>query len=558
MIDKERRSLENELPCCDFISLLKASRNSRSTRHVETLLSASIAFDIPVTKWSSPMMRGLSSGKRKQLSVGRIVALVIAAAAPLSAILGNLPLALSLGNGAGLPGVLLIATAVLLCFSIGYGAMSRHVVNTGAFYTYVGQGLGKPVAVGAALLAVLSYSALSIGLAGAFGYFTSLVLDAVGVHQSWVLYAAAGIFLTGLLGYRSVDLSAKVLTLLMIAEMAIVVIFDISVLAQRGMTALPSTSLEPGTVMSEGFGIAVMFAFTSFIGFESAALYGEEATDPTRSIPRATYLAVITIGLFYFVTAWITVGAIGVHATRNIASDQLGSLMIDLMATYTSTSLSHVMAVLLCTSLLASMLAVHNAASRYLFVLGREKLLPAPLGRFNRRHYSPSNASVIQTCVAFAAVAAFFNAGLDPYVNLATSMVGLSTLGILGLQALAAMAIFAYFCKHPTSGIARTRIAPAIGGAGIVVALALFVTDYASLVGTDNSVVNALPLVLGLTVVAGWFYGIWLRYRRPHIYAGLAAIKPRYSPPSVQPQPPNECSGYDPSRCCSSECPRVN
>ena len=51
--------------------------------------------------------------------------------------------------------------------------MSRRVVNTGAFYTYVARGIGKPPAVGAAYLAVLSYTALTIGLAGAFGYFVS-------------------------------------------------------------------------------------------------------------------------------------------------------------------------------------------------------------------------------------------------------------------------------------------------------------------------------------------------------------------------------------------------
>ncbi|MFF3515787.1 APC family permease [Streptomyces sp. NPDC002573] len=467
--------------------------------------------------------------------MGRIVVLVIAAAAPLSATVGNLPLALALGNGAGLPGVLLFATAVLLCFSVGYAAMSRQVVNTGAFYTYVGQGLGKPVAVGTAVLAVLSYSALSIGLAGAFGYFTSLILTAVGIHGSWVLYASAGITITGLLGYRSVDLSAKILGILMVAEMAIVVIFDISVLAERGLAALPATSLAPGTVFSGGFGIAVMFAFTSFVGFESAALYGEETTDPTRSIPRATYLAVIIIGVFYFATAWITVGAIGPDATRSTAGAKLGSLLFDLTDTYASTSLGNVMAVLLSTSLLASMLAVHNAASRYLFALGREKLLPAALGRLNRRHYSPSNASITQTALAATVVITFAWAGMDPYINLATSMVGLSTLGVLGLQAIAAVAILVYFHRHPIPGLWRTRIAPAIGAVGLLFAIVLFVVDYRTLVGTDNAVINAMPSVLGLAVIVGTGYGLWLRYHRPHIYAGLAAAKPLHTTATFHP-----------------------
>ena len=95
----------------------------------------------------------------------------MAAAAPLAAMVGNVPLALRLTDAPGLPGAFVLATIVLLCFSVGYGAMSRRVVNTGAFYTYVARGLGKPPAVAVALVAVLSYNAMAIGLTGGFGYF---------------------------------------------------------------------------------------------------------------------------------------------------------------------------------------------------------------------------------------------------------------------------------------------------------------------------------------------------------------------------------------------------
>jgi len=77
----------------------------------------------------------------RPLSTGRVVFLVIAAAAPLAAMVGNVPLALIDGNGVGLPAAYLVALVVLLCFSVGYAAMSRRVVNTGAFYTYIARAL---------------------------------------------------------------------------------------------------------------------------------------------------------------------------------------------------------------------------------------------------------------------------------------------------------------------------------------------------------------------------------------------------------------------------------
>src|SRR5207302_10302064 len=129
---------------------------------------------------------------RRVLSAGRVVFLVIAAAAPLAAMVGNLPLALIYGNGAGLPAAFLAAMLILLCFSVGYAAMGRRVVNTGAFYTYIARSLGKQAGVAAAYVAVLAYTALACGLVGAFGYFTRLVLLTEGVDLPWYLYAAVG------------------------------------------------------------------------------------------------------------------------------------------------------------------------------------------------------------------------------------------------------------------------------------------------------------------------------------------------------------------------------
>jgi amino acid transporter len=104
------------------------------------------------------------------LRTPQIVFLVVAAAAPLSALVGTVPLAFSIGDGAGMPGMFALIGAVLLCFACGYAAMSRRIVNTGGFYTYLARGLSRPPAVAGALTAVVSYNAVVIGMAGAIGY----------------------------------------------------------------------------------------------------------------------------------------------------------------------------------------------------------------------------------------------------------------------------------------------------------------------------------------------------------------------------------------------------
>src|SRR5579875_3776584 len=63
----------------------------------------------------------------------------------MAAMVGNVPLAMIRGTGAGLSAAFVLGLLVLLCFSAGYATMSRRVVNTGAFYTYIARALaGRP------------------------------------------------------------------------------------------------------------------------------------------------------------------------------------------------------------------------------------------------------------------------------------------------------------------------------------------------------------------------------------------------------------------------------
>src|SRR3569833_752858 len=63
-----------------------------------------------------------------------VLFMAVATAAPITAMVGNVPLAVGFGNGAYAPAGYFVATIVLTLFSIGYAAMSKHITATGAFY----------------------------------------------------------------------------------------------------------------------------------------------------------------------------------------------------------------------------------------------------------------------------------------------------------------------------------------------------------------------------------------------------------------------------------------
>ncbi len=469
--------------------------------------------------------RQFETGKRRRtLSTPRIVFLVVAAAAPLAAMIGNLPIAIARGNGAGVPAAFLFATLTYFCFAVGYAVISRRIVSTGAFFTYVAQGLGKIAGVVAAFIAMLSYISFTIGMAGFFGYFLNVVLGPLGVPIPWYAYSVVGIALIAFLGYRNIELSSRILGVLMTAEILVLAIFDAAVLWANGAAALPLSSFAPHTVFVPGFAVALMFAFTSFVGVESAALYGEEAQDPKHSIPAATYFSVFLIGVFYLATAWITIGALGTDNIAQRASEAGSLLMFQLFARYCGQTMSDVSAILICTSLLASYLAIHNAASRYIFALARSKLLPKALGHFHPRRYAPSNASLAVTGLTGLLVFGFVLLRLDPYAAGVPILIGVGTLGIIILQALAGIAILRYLSKRRTLATGGVMAAVGAGAVGLCAASVLVVVTFPLLASTNLAFIAWLPLIFPVLVAFAVAFALWLRAYRPMDYDMLGSV----------------------------------
>lgn len=472
-----------------------------------------------------------ASPRTHKLSTQFIVFMVLAAAAPLASMIGNLPIAISRGTGANVPVAFLIAGLILVAFTTGYAFIGRRVVSTGAFYTYVVEGLGKPLGVGAAYCAIISYAAFAFGLAAACGYFDEQVFLAVGYHVHWTICAAVSVLIAGILNYRSMDASTKLLAVIIIVETAVLVVFDVSVIAAKGWAAFPLASFAPSQWLAPGVGVSLMTAFTCFVGFESGALYSKEAADPVRSIPLASYVSVVFIGSFYLITAWITIGALGAAEAKATAVAHGGTLILDLIKQYDGQTASDIAGVLLCTSMLATYIAIHAAASRYVFALAREGLLPRMLARFDEVRNVPvagtlcmSAATVV--CVTAIAIAA---GQTDPYAAIIPVLVGMGTLGIIALQAAAAIAILFYVVRRRKEAGPVVLVASLCAAVGLVVALTTLCINFTLLSTVSTPFVAWLPVAYLITLAVGVAFCLWLRNARPAKYAQLALVEHRVS-----------------------------
>ncbi|MFV0434864.1 MAG: amino acid transporter, partial [Leucobacter sp.] len=149
---------------------------------------------------------------QRRLGVPGIVFMVIAAAAPITVVAANFPIIISVSGSIGAPLMILAATVILLLFSVGYGWMTPRVPDAGAFYSYVHRGLGRRPGLGTAAIALLSYVLLTVSMTCYLGVQTgNLFALWTGAELPWWLISGVMLVIVGLLGYRDIELSAKVL-----------------------------------------------------------------------------------------------------------------------------------------------------------------------------------------------------------------------------------------------------------------------------------------------------------------------------------------------------------
>ncbi|UDY24778.1 amino acid permease [Nocardioides sp. Kera G14] len=459
---------------------------------------------------------------KRMLTTSRVVFLVIAAAAPMAALIGTVPLALIRGDGIAMPSAYVLTGLTLLCFSAAYAAMTKRVTNEGALYLLVARGLGKPLGAAAAYMATVGYAATAIGLPASFGYFTHLVLADSGVNAPWWLCTAFAIAFVAFLGYRNVDLSAKILGYLMVLEFAVLIALDLLIVGKQGGAAFPLQAFTPHEIFGGSLGIAAIFTFTSFVGFESAAMYGEETKNPERSIPKAVFTSVSIIAGFYVLTSLILIGGAGGTDAPAMARTEVGNFVFTLAQQYGGTALYDATAVLLCTSLLASYLALHNAGARYVFALGREGFMPRALGTYHPRHLSPHLASIAVSVLTIVVIGGLSLAGADPYLVIGAGLIGLGTLGVVSMQAITALATIVFFWRRSDRHWFSGLVAPVLGFVGLATGIVLAVTNYALLTGSDDTAVNLIPVLLIAVGAAGIALALWLRKNRPAVYASFA------------------------------------
>ncbi|CAN3131340.1 APC family permease [Mycobacterium sp. smrl_JER01] len=424
--------------------------------------------------------------KRNAVGTFGVIFMAVATAAPITAMVGNVPIAVGFGNGSHAPAGYLVATVVLGLFAIGYATMAKHITATGAFYGYISHGLGRVMGMASGLIITLAYVVFEASLIGIFAFFfQNFLASQFGITIHWLIPALLMLALNCILTYFDVNLTAKVLGVFLITEIVMLSLGAVAVAVKGGgpdgfavgEILNPVGAFQPAAIAGASAGLGLFFAFWSWVGFESTAMYGEESKDPKRIIPRATMIAVLGVGIFYIFVSWMAIAGTGPQQAIELAQNADTSSEIffaPVRDTYGQWAIT-LFNILLVTGSFACGMAFHNCASRYLYALGREGLsdgLQKTLGATHKTHGSPYIASFVQSGIALVLVLAFFVAGMDPYIHMYTLLAILGTMAILIVQSLCAFSVVAYFHfhkNHPSSAHwFKTFVAPLTGGIGML------------------------------------------------------------------------------------------
>lgn len=460
-----------------------------------------------------------------RLGVPAVVFFVMSAATPLTVVAGVVTTGFAVTGITGLPVAFVVIGAVLALFCVGYVSMARRVANAGAFYAYISHGIGRPVGVAGAWVALVAYNALQVGLYGAIGAATTPLLSAwFGLEVAWWVVALIAWAIVAVLGQLHVDVNGRILAVLLVAEVAVIVVYSIANVANPADGTVTFDTLDPTALFAPGVGAILAIAVLGFVGFEGAVVYSEEARDPQRTVRIASYVSVGVIAGLYTLGSWAMSVATG--PDQIVAQSQTASteLIFQLANSHLGTVIVDIGRALFVTSVLAAMISFHNTTARYVFALGRERVLPEVLGRTSPRTGSPKLGSLIQSVVGLVVVVLYAVAGWDPVVQLFFWGGTTGGLGVLLLIATTSVAIIVYFVRHPAGEtVWRRLVAPVIAAGLLLIVVVLALVNFATLLGVEptSSLRWGIPAAYLVIAILGVLWALVLQRRRPTIYAAI-------------------------------------
>jgi amino acid transporter len=287
--------------------------------------------------------------------------------------------------------------------ALSYAELAAAIPRNGGGYAYVREVFSAPVAFVMGWTRWFTYmiagSLYALGFASNFVEFGHIYgVDLPGPTVGYALLAVAGLVTLNALSTEASGKGETAVTVVKIAILGVFVVF--------GLTATRTAEFDP--LFTKG-ALSVLPAmgltFIAFQGYDLIATVTEEVKNPRVNIPRAIMLSVAVTVVVYLFVVFVAIGTLGADALAGAGETAIAQAAESFMPTFpvigTGASLIAFGAVF---STVSALNAVVIGSSRVAFAMGRERQLPARLGRFHHRYGTPLVAILASAVVMFVAV----------------------------------------------------------------------------------------------------------------------------------------------------------
>jgi amino acid transporter len=298
--------------------------------------------------------------------------------------------------GRASPFIFIVGTLGIALMASTLAQFTRRVTSAGTFYKFICQSFGTSTAFVAGMVLLMAYTLQSPLNTNLFGGFVSQALAAdFGIHIAWWILMIVIVLAVGALAWYSVHTSMRFDLAFVIAEVTIAGALLLLIIFKGGDHGqVPSAFLPTHSASGfGGLGQAFVFIVLAFFGFESSTTVAEETRNPRRNLPIALIGSVVLTGLWFTFAMYSIVVGYGSAHVGQIASST--APLHDLAVRYIGSWYGNMIDLAAVSAIIAVLLAIHTANFRVLYALGRDGVLPRPLGRTHVRHKTPHVAIIV-------------------------------------------------------------------------------------------------------------------------------------------------------------------
>lgn len=434
-----------------------------------------------------------------------LLALVLASSFATSLVAGNAGPAAPLAYVVAGIGSLLLASVII--------RFTRRMASAGGVYTYIARGLHPNAGFIAGWLYAWGFAAgISFVIVISAVYLSTVLSTHTALHLSWIPAFLILMVILAVLAFLDIRISTRTQLVVAAAGIAAVLILLFIILAKGGNSGISLQPFNPGRLPGlHGLFLATVFAFTGFIGFEAAAVLGEEAAQPLHAIPRAI-LAAVVIGVVYFVfLTWVMSLGYGVANAGKWAQDP--TALDTLARRYGGTGLAVVIDVAVVVDAFVAALAGIQLTSRTIFAMGRDGGMPRVFAWTHPRFKTPWVGIAAALLLTLVLVLWLPGHTFDPLTYFGF-MATTASLGILFVYMLIALAGMVFFWRTRTGGITATvLLLDVLVPLGAIVICGL--TIYWSVVPLPPYPISLAPVIAAVWFVIGLLLLVWLNVKSP-------------------------------------------